>query len=68
MEQMIRDLMMRVQGLRERVGEQSTQASKDQLNALHIALKALLQRAQSSPERKGVVVAGVQTRPPRTPT
>ena len=68
MERMIRDVMTRVQGLRERVGEQSTQASKDQLNAIHIALKALLQRAQTSPERKGVVVAGAPTRPPRIPT
>jgi hypothetical protein len=49
MQQAIKDVMTRVQGLRNRIEEQPIQASRDQLNAIHIALRALLQRAQQGP-------------------
>ncbi len=49
MERTIRDVMARVHGLRNRIDQQPLQASRDQLNAIHIALKALLQRVQEQP-------------------
>ena len=51
MERAIRDVMTRVQGLRNRIEEQPIRASRDQLNAIHLALKALLQRAQEGATR-----------------
>lgn len=50
MERGIRDVMTRVQGLRNRIEEQPIQSSKDQLNAIHMALRALLQRVQERTE------------------
>jgi hypothetical protein len=51
MERAIRDVMTRVQGLRNRIDEQPIQASRDQLNAIHIALRELLLRAQEATSR-----------------
>lgn len=55
MQQAIKDVMTRVQGLRNRIEQQPIQASRDQLNAIHIALKALLQRAQEGTPRAASV-------------
>lgn len=51
MERTIRDIITRVQGLRDRIEEQPIQASKDQLNAIHMALKGLLQRVHERTPR-----------------
>lgn len=55
MERAIRDVMTRVQGLRNRIEEQPIGASRDQLNAIHLALKALLQRAQEGAPRDAAI-------------
>lgn len=52
MEQALRDVMTRVQGLRNRIEQQPIQASRDQLNAIHLALKTLLQRVQEGRPRE----------------
>ena len=49
MERIIRDVIARVHGLRNRIDQQPIQASRDQLNAIHIAMKALLQQVQDQP-------------------
>jgi len=49
MERTVKDIIMRVQGLRDRLAEQPLNASREQLNAIHIALKGLLQRVKESP-------------------
>ena len=66
MEQTIRDVMTRVHGLRDRIEHQPMQASKDQLNAIHIALKGLLMRVKDSPVRSGPGLD--QTKTPRPST
>jgi len=53
MERTVRDIITRVQGLRDRIEQQPLTASREQLNAIHIALKGLLQRIQGNPPRKG---------------
>ena len=53
MERTVRDIITRVQGLRDRIEQQPLAASREQLNAIHMALKSLLQRVQGNPTRKG---------------
>jgi len=52
MERTIRDLLTRVDGLIERVGHQSTDASLTELRAIRTALKGLLSVAQSRGARR----------------
>ena len=59
MERTLKDIITRVQGLRDRIEEQPLTASREQLNAIHLALKGLLQRAKESPARKGAAAAAM---------
>ena len=66
MERTVKDIIMRVQGLRDRLAEQPLNASREQLNAIHIALKGLLMRVKDSPVRSGPGLD--QTKTPRPST
>jgi hypothetical protein len=51
-ERTIRDLLARVEGLISRVEQQPTDATKNELRAIRIALKGLLDAAQGRSPRR----------------